>query len=245
MKIAVMTDVHANLPALRAALCTIREEGFDILVHTGDAIAIGPFPAECLDLLLNVRNACFIMGNHDEWFAHGLPQPQPTWMSDGEVEHQQWTHGQIDSALRAMVAQWPYRLHDDFGGIPTTFVHYPLDVSGRKFAPFIKNPTAADLDRSFALFAPNASSLNFYGHNHQFSDLEGLARYVNPGSLGCAAEPIARYALVEYQRGAYRLEHRSVPYNDVELFNAFEQRCVPERGFIYRAFLGGRFQGPT
>lgn len=241
MKIAVITDIHANLPALRAALHAIHEEGFDLLVHAGDAIAIGPFPAECLDLLFDVPNARFVMGNHDEWFAHGLPYPQPTWMSDGEVEHQQWTHGQIDPKLRSTVAQWPYRLHYEFGGVSTTFVHYPLDVSGCKFAPFMKNPTATDLDKSFALFAPNPSSLNFYGHNHHSSDIEGQARYVNPGSLGCFTAPIARYAVVEYQSGGYRLEHRQVPFNDLELFNAFEQRRVPERAFIYRAFFGGRF----
>jgi predicted phosphodiesterase len=241
MKLAVLTDVHANLPALNAALGELEQEGFDLLVHLGDAIAIGPFPAECLDVLLNIRNACFIMGNHDAWFVHGLPRPQPAWMSDGEVEHQHWTHRQIDSTLRAVLAQWPNRLHYDFGGIPTAFVHYPLDGAGRRFAPFMKNPTAADLDRAFALFAPEAASLNFYGHNHHFSDLHGRARYVNPGSLGCATQPIARYTLVRYERGSCRLDHRAAPYDDGELLNAFEARRVPERAFIYRAFFGGRF----
>jgi hypothetical protein len=194
-----------------------------------------------LDLLLSVRNARFVIGNHEEYFAHGMPGLQLSCMSPGEVEHQLWTHRQIDPRLRAVVAEWPYRLHYDFDGIPTTFVHYPLDSSGQKFAPFMKEPTAGDLDRAFALFAPDASSLNFYGHNHHFSDLEGQARYVNPGSLGCAPEPLARYALVDYQRGNYRLENRAVPYDDGELFRAFEDRRVPERAFIYRALLGGRF----
>ena len=137
MKLAVFTDIHGNLPALRAALSELEREGFDLLVHLGDAIGIGPFPAECLDLLLNLRNARLVIGNHDEYFVHGLPQPQPNWMSDGEVEHQRWTHRQIDSALKPVVAGWPYRIHDDLA-VPTTFVHYPLDVSGRRFAPFIK-----------------------------------------------------------------------------------------------------------
>ena len=240
MKLAVLTDVHANLPALKAALSEIKQEGVDLLIHLGDAIAIGPFPAECLDLLLNIRNAHFVIGNHDEYFVHGLPRPRGDWMNDGEVEHQNWTHQQINSALRSVVGQWPYHLHYDFG-VPTMFVHYPLDASGRRFASFMTSPTPADLDKSFALFAPNTSFLNFYGHNHHFSDLVGQARYVNPGSLGCAPEPIARYTLVEYERGNYKLVHRAVPYDDAELLHAFEQRNVPERAFIYRAFFGGRF----
>jgi predicted phosphodiesterase len=242
MKIVVITDVHGNLPALRAALEIIKQDGFDLLIHTGDAIAIGPFPAECLDLLFSIRNARFVMGNHDELFAYGLPQSKPAWMSNGEFDHQKWTHSQIDPIFRAEVAKWPYRIHFDFGGVPTSFVHYPLDASGKKFVPFVMEPAAADLDQAFSLYAPNAS-LNFYGHNHCFSDLEGQARYVNPGSLGCATTPIARYTLAEFQGGGYRVEHRSVAYDDRELFNAYEQRCVPERKFIYNAFLGGRFPG--
>ena len=42
MKVVVMSDVHANLPALEAALAQIRGEGCGLLVHTGDVMGIGP-----------------------------------------------------------------------------------------------------------------------------------------------------------------------------------------------------------
>jgi predicted phosphodiesterase len=77
MKLAVLTDVHANLPALEAVLDDIDAEGADLLLHLGNAIASGPFPAECLDRLRNVRNARLVIGNRDEHFVHGLPQPRP------------------------------------------------------------------------------------------------------------------------------------------------------------------------
>jgi predicted phosphodiesterase len=77
-KIAVMTDVHANLPALQAALSAIKREGYDLLVHTGDAIAIGPYPAEAVDLLLSIPDSILVMGNHDAWFADGLFDPRPS-----------------------------------------------------------------------------------------------------------------------------------------------------------------------
>jgi predicted phosphodiesterase len=245
MKLVFITDVHANLPALRAALAAIRSEGYDALVHGGDAIAIGPSPKECLEMLLGLPSIQFIMGNHDRYFSRGLPVPQPSYMSDGEVEHQHWTHAQLDPGLRAVVARWPYRIVQDFAGTEATFVHYPLTASGEHFTDLIRNPAASDMDGLFAQYPSERSSLFFYGHNHNFSDLQGRARYVNPGSLGCAAGPVARYAVVEFDRGGYRLEHRSVPYDDRELFDAFERRQVPERHFIYRAFLGGRFQSPT
>ncbi len=46
------SNAHANLPALEAALAALDAEGCEFVVHTGDAIGIGPHPAECLDLLL-------------------------------------------------------------------------------------------------------------------------------------------------------------------------------------------------
>lgn len=41
-RIAVIADVHANLPALEAALAAIGALGCDAIVHTGDAVGIGP-----------------------------------------------------------------------------------------------------------------------------------------------------------------------------------------------------------
>jgi hypothetical protein len=63
---------------------------------------------------------------------------------------------------------------------------------------------------------------------------------VNPGSLGCHREAVGRYCVVEFNGGSFRIYHRAVAYADAELFRAFEQREVPEREFIYRAFFGGR-----
>jgi predicted phosphodiesterase len=240
MRIVVITDVHANLPALKAALDCIRAEGYDAIFHTGDAIAIGPYPGECLDLLLNTPDIQFVMGNHETYFVRGLPTPQPVWMGDGEMQHQHWTHSRLDPRMRPVLAQWPYILEHDLEGVRTVFVHYGFEASGRDFQPVIKDPTATDLDQ---MFAPQDATLIFYGHHHRQSDMQGRARYVNPGSLGCHREAIARYCVVELHGRQYRIEHRSVPYEDGELLKAFERRGVPEREFIYRAFFGGRFRG--
>ena len=65
MKIALLTAVHGNLPALTAALAAIARDGVDATYHLGDAIGIGPYPAECLDLLLATPRLHAILGNHD------------------------------------------------------------------------------------------------------------------------------------------------------------------------------------
>ena len=58
MKIAVLTDAHGNLPALEAALAAIRVMGCDVVYHTGDAVGIGPYPAECVERLLSAGVHC-------------------------------------------------------------------------------------------------------------------------------------------------------------------------------------------
>src|SRR5690554_4699941 len=68
-RIAFVSDVHGNLPALEAVLTELeRHEPFDRVVGGGDYVAGGVFPQECLDR----RRALewdFVRGNADEWIV--------------------------------------------------------------------------------------------------------------------------------------------------------------------------------
>lgn len=238
MKLVIFADVHGNLPALQTVTERIRREGYDAVIHLGDAIGIGPYPAECLDELLALPNFHSVMGNHDAWFAHGLPDPLPPSMRAGEAAHHRWTHRQLNPAQRTAIAQWPYVIQRNFDGVSMSFFHYALDASGHDFAPIQRNPSAGDLD---ALFAPYRADLICFGHHHPFCDVSSRTRYINPGSLGCQAAAVAPYAIVMCRPESFAVEHCRLPYDDSPLFAAFEQRDVPERKFLYRAFFGGRF----
>ena len=241
MRVAVLTDAHANLPALEAALGDIQRIGCDAIYSTGDAIAIGPQPAECLDLLLRTPNVRLLMGNHDAWFVDGLPQPQPQWMSDGEVEHQRWVHAQLDPSLRPIVAYWPYVVRQEWEGVCVALMHYAPANADASFAPIVRDSGVDELDR---LFGQYGADVVFYGHTHVASDVTGQARYANPGSLGCHHEALARYLVLTCSQGRYTLEQRAVPYDDGPLFEAFERRQAPERTFLYEAFFGSRYSDP-
>jgi predicted phosphodiesterase len=238
MKIAVITDAHANLPALEAALKAIQEEACDAIFHVGDAIAIGPYPAECLDLMEGTPNMTCVSGNHDLYFVNGLPDPKPVWMSDSEVQHQLWTHERLGSQRKSLIARWPIVHEDAFEGVRTVFVHYGMADPDNDFMKVVRNPGGADLDKMFAEFK---AELLFFGHDHSASDVEGKTRYINPGSLGCCPQAVARYTIAEFIDGRVEIQHLSVPYDDNQLYQAFEDRNVPERAFIYKVFFGGRF----
>ena len=233
-RIAVFTDVHANLPALDAALREIDRLGADAIYHTGDVIGIGPYPAECISRLL-LRNATnLLMGNHDAWFAFGLPDPSLPGMSDDEREHQEWVHDQLAPSLKSVVGSWPYASSLRIEGVRLDFLHYPLNEAGSFRSPQELTPDSAPV-----LFQLPTSSLVFFGHDHRpWNIVGGSTRFVGPGSLGCSPEAAARFALVDIAAGGeYTLHFHSVPYDPDPLFRALDERRVPARDFIRRTFL--------
>src|ERR1044072_7232800 len=77
MRVAVLADVHANLPALEAVLGEVDEAGVDRVVLLGD-IAWGPMPAETLDLLT-------ALGERAVW-VHGNCEREQVMAYDGVLE---------------------------------------------------------------------------------------------------------------------------------------------------------------
>ncbi len=240
IKITVITDIHANLLALEAVLKAIQPEGCDALIQTGDVIAIGPYPAECLDLLLSTPRVEHIQGNHETYFVDGLTTDAvKTMTGPHEVQHQVWTHAQLTAAHKAAIAGWPFMIEHEYERVKVAFAHSGLGESGRDIQGISRNAGPAELD---GLFAAQDADLVFYGHRHEPSDVQGQARYINPGSLGCSPTAAARYCIVQFSQGHYQVEHRSAVYDDAGLFRAFEERQVPDRELIYRTFFGGRFR---
>jgi predicted phosphodiesterase len=238
-KIAIITDVHSNLLALNAVLAAIQAENCEAIYHLGDALAIGPFPAESLDLILATPQLTCILGNHELYYLQGIPTPKRTRMSAGEARHQKWVHRQLGEQRKLPLSSWEMEMNQDIQGLKVHFQHYGFAENGESFARIIREPTAQDLDQ---LFNGIDADVIFYGHAHQASDVKGNKHYVNPGSLGCNPSAVARYTLAEFVNGKVNFEHREIEYDDAELFAAFEERNVPDREFIYEVFFGGRFK---
>lgn len=171
-------------------------EGYDAAFHTGDVLDIGPYPAECLEAMAEIPRLNQLMGNHEEFLVKGLPEPRPAWMGAEEARHYQWTFSQLPRGTREKIAQWPYFICREFEGTLAPFVHYSLNSTGSHFVPVVANPIPSDFDEMFACFG---SQIVFYGHDHKQSDLQGKARYVNPGRRGCG---VVGGALLPLQLGA-------------------------------------------
>ena len=70
-RIAVISDVHANLEALKAVLQDIEERGINHIYCLGDNIAKGVHANECLELLVK-KCEVMIQGNCDEYFSNRI-----------------------------------------------------------------------------------------------------------------------------------------------------------------------------
>ncbi|MEW5953630.1 MAG: metallophosphoesterase [Bacillota bacterium] len=69
VNIAVFSDVHGNLPALRAVLADIRGKNPDLVLCAGDLVGYGPFPGEVVDLVQS-RGILTVQGNYDDAVAN-------------------------------------------------------------------------------------------------------------------------------------------------------------------------------
>ncbi len=75
MRIAVVSDIHANLTALNAVIADLRKSGADFVVHGGDLMSGGPRPAEVIDRIREM-NWPGVYGNTDEmlWMPHRVSE---------------------------------------------------------------------------------------------------------------------------------------------------------------------------
>jgi predicted phosphodiesterase len=67
MRIAILSDIHSNLPALRAVLQDMRKRSIDCIYSLGDTIGYGANPKECFDLIMsNIKVKVRLRGNHED-----------------------------------------------------------------------------------------------------------------------------------------------------------------------------------
>ena len=110
MRIAILSDIHANREALEAVLAVVRRLEPDRLVLLGDIVGYGPEPGFCVDAAreLVAAGALCIRGNHDEAAVHG-----PTGMTPNAHEAALWTRAQLSAEQSAFLAGLPLTVELD------------------------------------------------------------------------------------------------------------------------------------
>ncbi len=205
MKLALISDIHANLEALTAVLDHCTEQGAKRVLCLGDVIGYGANPIECLDLVAQ-RCEVTLMGNH-EYAALGLVSTE----SYNEVARAttEWTRALLDDTKREALADLPL----DHSDGDMYFVH------ASPFEPdrwhYIVSPESAllafqHLDQRLCflghshvpmVFEENPSGLPYCYPAESFVIHDEKRYVVNIGSVGQPRDndPRASYAIVDLE----------------------------------------------
>jgi putative phosphoesterase len=181
-EIAVITDIHANLPALQAALARIDELGIESVYCGGDLVGYGPHPNEVVALVAE-RDIPAIYGNYDYAIARDLEDcgcayitPHDRELGQGSVE---WTLAHTDRRSKEWMRELPFDLRFDVGAASVHLVH----GSPRKVNEYLFEDKPARLYERLA--AAEDAGVMVFGHTHKpWVRSYGGVLFVNCGSVG-------------------------------------------------------------
>ena len=106
VKLALIADIHANLPALQVVLADVDAWRPDLVVVLGDIVNRGPHPRECHELIGARAGAAgwrLLAGNHEEYVLHVHREPAaPGTAAFAMNQHAHWTAGQLAGVVGAV-----------------------------------------------------------------------------------------------------------------------------------------------
>lgn len=231
MRIALLSDIHANLVALDAVLADLGS--VDAVWHLGDVVGYGPDPDGVVERLAGVE-AVGVRGNHDAAACGG---PEIEWFNPDARAAMEWTRGRISASTRGWLDALPER-HAASG---CTLVH------GSPRDPIWEYVTSATIARANLAVLTTPVGLN--GHTHvpvAFVEQDGRVDVVapedgtqlefggrrvlvNPGSVGQPRDgiPTASYAVLD--SGGGRCTWHRVPYDIPAVQTAMRSAGLPAR----------------
>ena len=195
--VAVITDIHANLPALEAALGRIAELGIERVYCGGDLVGYGPHPDEVC-ALIEARGIPTIHGNYDYAIARDLDDCGCAYVTPHDREIGQlsvaWTLANTGPAAKDFMRELPFDLRFEVGGAAVHLVH----GSPRRVNEYLFEDKPASLYERLA--AAEKADVLVFGHTHKpwIADFGGV-RFVNCGSVGKPkdGDPRATFALLD------------------------------------------------
>jgi putative phosphoesterase len=204
MDIAVITDIHGNLPALEAALARIEELGIERVYCGGDLVGYGPHPNEVCALIAE-RGIPTIYGNYDYAIGRELDDCGCAYVTqhDRDLGQQSvaWTLEHTSQASKDFMRALPFDLRFEVGERQVHLVH----GSPRKVNEYLFEDKPARLYERLAA-AEEAQTLVF-GHTHKPWIREyGGVRFVNCGSVGKPKDGDPRAAFAVLDRDGARIE---------------------------------------
>ena len=231
MKLAILSDVHANLPALNAVLADARGRGAERVISLGDLVGYGPEPAEVLQVAY-ARIDHFVLGNHDAVIARQL---DPAVFNPAARQMIAWTGRQLNAKAAAFFKGLPYVLRG-----PRFRCCHGNPASPAAFGYVLEDEHALEA------WQATAEVFLFIGHSHvpglfvrgrsgrphwlspqDFGCEEGKRYIVNVGSVGLPRDGSATASYCLFDDAAGDVFFRQVPFDLETCRQALRRTAAP------------------
>ncbi len=234
-RIAVISEVHANLPALEAVLEDIHRHSIDTILNLGDFVGYGPFPNEVVKRLAKpeIRN---ILGNYDhkvltwnekkeKWKQTKSPQK---WLAFD------WAFAHLSNESREFLEGLPQKRRILESNQRILMVHGSPASPNEHLGPDTPD------DRLQILGSNTKADIVLCGHSHiPFERRIASTWFVNPGSVGRPddGDPRASYAILTLDVDHILIQHFRIDYDIDRVVAAIRQAGLPD-DFARMVILG-------
>lgn len=227
MRIALISDIHANLPALEAVLSHAGSIGVKRFWCLGDYVQFNAFPQEVVRTIRKLKTIC-IHGNIDSQVLEMKQQLKQTPLEglDKDVFPFGWTYQQLSKKSRKFLK-----------GLPDTI---KIKAKGYRFLLVHGSPAANDDpiyidtpdERLEELARMTKAHFILFGHTHKpfLREAHGV-QFINPGSVGRPIDndPRASYAVLNIKRSSVGVEFFRVEFNVGIAVQAIRDAGLPEQ----------------
>jgi putative phosphoesterase len=231
MKVALLGDVHANLPALEAVLGDAHQHGVDQIWNIGDFLGYGAFPNEVVQRLRQ-EGAISIIGNYDlkvlrfhkkakKWRKTKIPQK---WMAF------KWADEHLSKVNRKYLKSLPQELWLQVEGKYILLTHASPASNEEPLTPEMPLKRLQELTKIASKEVQRPDAIIF-GHSHrEFARLVDGVWFINTGSVGRPDDgnPRACYALLNIDPQGLEVEHFRLDYDVEKSVAAIHKHHLPE-----------------
>jgi putative phosphoesterase len=235
-RVALIADIHANLPALEAVLQHCQMQGLTRFMNLGDHLGYGPFPEETIQEIQTLDGP-IIIGNYDVKVLK-VKKKANKWARKKDplkLIAFQWARAQLSKESLNFLRSLPELHREQVAGMTFLLSHGSPAESDE---PLVPETPEARL-RELADLAD--CDVVLCGHSHvPFHRVVDRTHFINPGSIGRPDDgnPQASYAVLSVEGEHIEVKHHRVTYDIEQTLSALASAKLPAS--FARMFALGR-----
>ena len=225
-KFLVMSDLHANYPALQAIETFVRGDRFHRVINAGDLVVYGTFPNETIEWFRKKRNTLCIVGNTDNRVLRilaGEPLDRPR-REEKRVMYS-WTCENLLPENARYLKSLPEQSYISIDKVRIGVYHGTSDDEEETLSPEVPE------SRFWELAKNSPCQVQILGHSHlPFHKIVNGVHFLNPGSVGRPfdGDPRASFAILTIHSGKISVEHIRIPYPVEEVIESLKKNGLPD-----------------